>query len=190
LTYDWRSRSFIALSVMGIAVAFYHAYGELTYTAGQLLACDFSQRISCGSVFGSGYTTFPPPGVIPGLHEGISFWVYGVVWFPLCLLVGIWAIRKHGSPIGSVLVPFLMVGNIFTLFPWDIEIVILGGTYCPVCVSMYVINYVLTFLAVVSKPEEPDEGVAQPEAQTGGSSDGKSRISGISPGLSLSPSQP
>jgi len=104
---------------MGIAIAFYHAYGELTFT---LDACSISQALSCKAVFASGFTTFPPPGVVPGLHDGISFWVYGVVWFPLCLLVGLWAIRKYGSPVGSVLLTLLMVGNIFTLYPWDIAV--------------------------------------------------------------------
>jgi len=163
LTYDWRSRSFIALSVMGIAVAFYHAYGEITFT---LSACNLSQSLSCGSVFASGYTTFPPPDVIPGLHDGISFWVYGVVWFPLCLLVGLWAIRKYGSPKASVLVPVLMIGNIFTLYPWNIEIRILGGVYCPVCVSLYFINYILTFVALRSKSDEPNEEVDRPPVRS------------------------
>jgi len=165
LTYDRRSRSFIALSVMGIAVAFYHAYGELTYTTNHLSSCSFSDMFNCGTVFGSGYTSFPPAGVIPGLPDGISFWVYGVVWFPLCVVVGLRTIRRHGSPIGSVLVPFLMVGNIFTLYPLDIEIVILGGKYCVVCVSMYVINYILTFVALASKSREPTEEVDRPSAQ-------------------------
>jgi uncharacterized membrane protein len=159
LDYDRRSRAFIALSVMGIAVAFYHAYGELTYTIGGLNSCSFSTILSCTSVFASGLTTFPPAGSIPGF-PGISFWVYGVVWFPLCVIVGLWSIRKHGGLNPSVLVPFLMVGNIFTLYPWDIEIVILRGVFCIVCVSMYVINYVLTILAFSSKPietEEPEE---------------------------------
>jgi uncharacterized membrane protein len=163
LTYDWRSRSFIALSVMGIAVAFFHAYDEITFTFN---SCNLSPSISCGSVLGSGRTTFPPPGVVPGLQDGISFWVYGVVWFPLILLVGFLAIRKHGSPIGSVIVPLLMVGNIFTLYPWDIEIVILGGKYCLVCVSMYVINYILTFVALTSRSNVPSEEVDQPQART------------------------
>ncbi len=166
MTYDWRSRSFIALCVMGIAIAFYHAYGELTYTTNHLSSCNLSDVFNCGSVFGSGYTSFPPARVIPGLPGGISFWVYGVVWFPLCLAVGLRTIRKHASPIGSVLVPFLMVGNIFTLYPWDIEIVILGGKYCVVCVSMYFINYVLTFLALASKFSEPTEEVDQSLART------------------------
>jgi hypothetical protein len=151
LAYDWRSRAFVALSVMGIAVAVYHAYGEITYT---LSSCYISPKVNCGTVFASGYTTFPPAGSIPGLREGISFWVYGVVWFPVCLFVGLWAIRKYGNPRGSVLVPFLMIGNIFTLYPWDIEIRLLGGVYCPVCVSLYFINYILTFVALMSRSRE------------------------------------
>ena len=153
MVYDWRSRAFIALSVMGIAVAIYHAYGELTYTAGGLGACSLSKAISCAGVFGSGYTTFPPANSIPGLHAGIEFWVYGVVWFPVCLIVGLWAIRRYGSPSRSVIVPFLMIGNIFTLYPWDIEIRILDGVYCPVCVSLYCLNYLMTFIAFTSKPD-------------------------------------
>src|SRR5690348_12146790 len=101
---------------MGIAVAVYHAYGEITFTLG---SCSISHALSCQAVFASGYTTFPPPGVVPGLPNGISFWVFGVIWFPLCLIVGLLAIRKYGNPRGSLLVPFLMVGNLFTLYPWD-----------------------------------------------------------------------
>lgn len=123
---------------MGIADAIYHAYGELTFTFN---ACSLSKAFSCQSVFASGYTQV----------LGVSFWVYGVVWFPLCLVTGLWAIRKYGSPVGSVLVPFLMIGNIFTLYPWYIEITLLGGTYCPVCISLYVINYLLTFVALASR---------------------------------------
>jgi uncharacterized membrane protein len=153
LPYDWRSKLFIALAVMGTAVAVYHAYGEITYTVLNG-SCNINKVISCGSVFASGYTTFPPAGSIPGLHEGISFWVYGVVWFPVCLAVGLWQIRKHGLPNRSVLLPFLMIGNIFTLYPWDIEIHILHGVYCPVCVSLYCINYIMTFVALMSKSSE------------------------------------
>lgn len=141
MAYSWQSRAFISLSVMGIAVAVYHAYGEITFTLG---SCSISRAFNCASVFASGYTTV----------FGIEFWVYGVVWFPVCLLVGLWAIRKYGSPIRSFLVPFLMIGNIFTLYPWDIEIRILGGIYCLVCVSMYCINYLLTIVALTSTSSE------------------------------------
>ena len=138
MNYDLRSRAFIALSVMGIADAAYHAYGELTYS---LTSCSFSNKFSCALVFGSPYTKV----------LGIQFWVYGVVWFPVCLLVGLWAIRRYGSPLGSVLAPFLMIGNIFTIYPWYIEINLLGGDYCLVCISLYIINYVMTFVALASR---------------------------------------
>jgi uncharacterized membrane protein len=141
LAYDRLSRAFIALSVMGIAVAVYHAYGEITYT---FTSCNISKAISCSALFGSGYTRF----------LGVQFWVYGVVWFPVCLVVGLWAIRKYGNPRGSILVPFLMIGNIFTLYPWDIEIRILGGVYCLICVSLYCINYIMTFVAFFSRSKE------------------------------------
>src|SRR5271154_2781681 len=99
---------------MGIAVAFYHAYGEITYTVLHSGGCNINSHLSCGTLFGSGYTTFPPPGSIPGLKEGISFWVYGVVWFPFLVMVGLWSIRKYGGLKRSTLLPILMVGNIFT----------------------------------------------------------------------------
>ncbi len=141
MAYHWRSRAFIALAVMGIAVAFYHAYGEITYT---LNACSFTKAFSCQAVFASGYTTV----------LGVDFWVYGVVWFPVCVLVGLWAIRKYGTPLGSVVAPFLMIGNIFTRYPWYIEFKLLGGVYCLVCISLYCINYLLTFLSLMSRSSE------------------------------------
>jgi hypothetical protein len=149
------SRAYIALSVMGIAVAVYHAYGEITYTILNLHgACNINSFLSCGSVFASGYTTFPPAGSIPGLGKGIEFWVYGVVWFPVALLVGLWVINRYGGPRASTLVPFLMIGNIFTLYPWDIEIRILHGIFCLPCVSLYCINYLMTIVAATSRSTE------------------------------------
>jgi uncharacterized membrane protein len=141
LAYDWRSRAFIALAVMGVGVAVYHAYGEITFT---LSSCSISNVFSCKAVFASGYTSV----------LGVDFWVYGVVWFPACVLVGLWAIRRYGNPLGSVVAPFLMIGNIFTIYPWYIELKLLGGVYCLVCISMYVINYLLTLLALASRSGE------------------------------------
>lgn len=141
MAYDWRSRAFIALAVMGIAVAVYHAYGEITFT---LSSCSLSHVFSCSAVFASGYTTV----------LGVDFWVYGVAWFPACVLVGLWAIRRYGTPLGSVVAPFLMIGNIFTIYPWYIEVKLLGGVYCLVCISLYCLNYLLTFLALASRASE------------------------------------
>ncbi len=157
MTYDWRSKLFIALCVMGIADAIYHAYGEITFT---LNSCSLNAAFSCQSVFNSGYTTFPPPGVIPGV-PGISFWVYGVVWFPLSLLVGLSVIRRRGSPVGSIMAPFLMIGNIFTIYPWFIEVTLLNGRYCPVCISLYVINYALTFVVLLSRSPQVEPSITE-----------------------------
>lgn len=137
MSLDWRSKAFIALAVMGIAVAFYHAYGEITYS---LNACNLNKAFSCISVFSSGYTSF----------MGIDFWIYGVVWFPLCLILGLWVIERYGRPNRSILLPFLLVGDIWTLIPWNIEIKILAGVYCPVCISLYCINYIMTLVALAS----------------------------------------
>ncbi len=151
MNFDWRSRAFVALSVMGIADAVYHAYDEITFSFN---SCYINNFLSCKTVFASGYDTF----------LGVSFWVYGVVWFPVCLAVGFWAIRRYGSPNRNVVVPFLMIGNIFTLYPWDIEIRFLGGVYCPVCISLYVINYVLTGVALVSVSRQvaAEEAASEP----------------------------
>ncbi len=144
MAYDVRSRAFIALAVSGIGVAVYHAYDEINFAFN---SCNLSNVFSCQAVFGRGYDKV----------LGVNFWVYGVVWFPLVLLVGIWAVNRYGTPLGSVVAPFLMIGNIFTIYPWYIEIKLLNGTYCPVCISLYVINYVLTFVALASTSSGAEE---------------------------------
>jgi uncharacterized membrane protein len=136
---------------MGIATAIYHGYGEITFT---LNSCSLTKAISCGAVFAGGYTTV----------LGISFWVYGVVWFPVCLVFGLWVIRRDGGPSASVLVPFLMIGNIFTLYPWYIEITLLNGKYCPVCISLYLMNYLMTAVSLTYRRAETEE--LAPEATT------------------------
>ena len=73
-------------------------------------------------------------------------YVYGLVWFPLMLVLGYWSARRGGSLAGEVLVPVLTVGNIFTLYLWYLELGVIHAV-CPVCVSMYVLNYAMTALA-------------------------------------------
>ncbi|MDA4132771.1 MAG: vitamin K epoxide reductase family protein [Thaumarchaeota archaeon] len=153
MTYDWRSKSFIALAISGIAIAVYHAYGEITFT---LNSCSFNKFLSCGSVFARGHTTV----------LGVSFWVYGIAWFPVCLALGLWVIRRDGLPNGSIMAPFLMIGNIFTLYPWFVEIKIDGGVFCPVCITLYVVNYLMTFVALGSRVKYEDEEDA-PDPKTG-----------------------
>jgi uncharacterized membrane protein len=43
----------------------------------------------------------------------------------------------------SVLMLFLMIGNLFTVYLWYLELGVIH-LICPVCVSLYVVNYALT----------------------------------------------
>jgi len=135
---DNLSKSFLALAAIGIAVSIYHAYDEITnYSSALSTICNINSFFSCGNVFKSGYTTF----------LGLSLWVYGVVWFPLMLILGYWFVRKRGSLRGEVMVPVLMVGNFFTLYLWYLELVKIHAL-CPVCISLYCLNYAMTAICL------------------------------------------
>ena len=134
---DRLSRSFLALAAVGIPIAIYHGYDEITnYSAPGTTVCNINSFLSCGTVFQSGYTTFPP-------HGGLSMFVYGLIWFPLMLALGLWFTRRKGGINGVVMVPILMVGNIFTLYLWYLELGVIHAL-CPVCISMYVLNYLMS----------------------------------------------
>jgi uncharacterized membrane protein len=45
------------------------------------------------------------------------------------------------------MVPILMVGNVFTLYLWYLELGVIHAL-CPVCVSLYVLNYLMTAICV------------------------------------------
>ncbi len=127
---------FTGLAILGIIDAIYHAYSELT---GFFNDCNISKQISCGSVFQYGYTTI----------AGVPFWLLGVIWFPLMLILGfvLWNRSK------LLLIPILLIGNMFTIYLWYIDLGIIWPAIhaiCPVCVSLYVINYLLTIVAAVS----------------------------------------
>jgi len=68
----------------------------------------------------------------------------GLIWFPLLLVLGIvltkggtWRIR------GEILLPVLMIGNLFTIYLWYLELSIIQKI-CIYCVSLYILNYALT----------------------------------------------
>ena len=139
---DRLTKSFILLAAVGIAVAIYHGYDEVTaYSAPGTGICNINNVFSCASVFNSGYTKFPPG------PYGVDLYIYGLIWFPLMLLLGVRFGRKTGTLSGEVMVPVLMVGNMFTLYLWYLEIAVIHA-YCPVCISMYVLNYAMTALSV------------------------------------------
>jgi len=138
---DRLSKVFVVLAAVGIAVAIYHGYDEVTnYSAPGTGVCNVNSVVSCLSVFQSGYTKFPPG------PYGVSMFVYGLIWFPLMVVLGVWFGKRTGTLNGEILVPVLMVGNLFTIYLWYLEIAVIHA-YCPVCISMYVLNYAMTGLA-------------------------------------------
>lgn len=142
---DNLSKVFLGLAAVGIPDAAYHAYDEIThYSAVGTGLCNTGAsflgiRIGCESVFNSGYTKFPP-------GDGLSMWVYGMIWFPLMLVLGLWFTRGGGSIRGDVLLPVLMIGNIFTVYLWYLELGVIHAI-CPLCVSLYVLNYAMTVVS-------------------------------------------
>ncbi len=126
--------AFVGLSILGIGVAIYEAYDYLTQNFN---GCNFNSYVSCGTVATSGYTSL----------DGVPFYVMGLVWFPLVLVLVLALSRLGKQPVdGIILLPFLMIGNIFTIYLWYLELGVIHAI-CPVCVSLYVINYALTGLA-------------------------------------------
>ena len=132
-------KAYLILSAAGIAVAIYHSYDEL---AQSFQTCNINAQISCGGVFESGYTSI----------FGLPFYVLGLVWFPVALALGFFAVKRRPYAVtlnGSILLPFLMIGNLFTVYLWYLELGVIG-IICPVCVSLYAINYAMTALAARS----------------------------------------
>ncbi|MHB8565474.1 MAG: vitamin K epoxide reductase family protein [Nitrososphaerales archaeon] len=132
---DSISKIYLILAGIGIAVAIYHAYDELTQNFN---SCNINSQVSCEGVFESGHTAI----------FGVPFYVLGLIWFPLAFILGVFAVQKvqtktRLNPI--ILLPFLMIGNIFTLYLWYLELGVIG-IICPVCVSLYIINYAMTAL--------------------------------------------
>lgn len=134
------TKAFIILSAAGFGVAIYHAYDEIVHYSSEVSnSCHISGTFNCAA-------TFPYSHLI-----GIPLYVFGLVWFPLLLLISIWL---RSSPRRSILLPLVMVGNFFTLYLWYLDLAIVfpsTGAICPVCLSMYIINYILTILALASK---------------------------------------
>ena len=144
---DRLSKAFIVLALIGVAIAVYHGYDEVTaYTGPGSNYCSvftsFNPFLSCTTVFASGYATLPPNS-----STGLPLYVLGLVWFPLMVALGFWFGQKRGTLDGEVLVPLLMVGNIFTLYLWFVELGLIHAL-CPICVGMYLVNYSLTGFAL------------------------------------------
>jgi hypothetical protein len=120
------SQAFILLSVVGVGEAFYHAYQEKAFTT-NWFAVKFT-----------GYSAF----------YGIPYWVFGVVWFPLVLIVGLWATKMGRSDVSRKWLILLTVGNLFTVYLWYLDLIVINAI-TPTYVGLYLTNYALTGAVVV-----------------------------------------
>ena len=116
---------FVFLSGVGVAEAFYHAWLENAFTTNYSLV------------------NFAPYASL----DGIPYWVLGVVWYPIVLVVGLWATRFCRTSLRSWLLILLSVGNITTAYFWYLDSMIVHA-YDPLYVELYITNYALTGLVV------------------------------------------
>ncbi len=120
------SKAFITLSLVGIVEAFYHAWQENAFTT------------NIFKVHYSAYASF----------FGVPYWLFGVVWFPLIFVVGLWTTGLGRKSLRSELLILLAVGNVFTAYLWYLDIVVVRS-YTPLYVALYATNYALTALVVI-----------------------------------------
>ena len=130
------SSAYLIVAGSGIGLAIYTAYEYITQ---DFRTCSISQQFSCGGVAASGHTSL----------FGIPFYVTGLIWFPLVFLIGLVTSKLGKAPVnGEILLPLLMVGNIFTGYLWYLEIAVIH-IICPLCVGLYAVNYVLTAIVLL-----------------------------------------
>ncbi len=137
------SAAYIVVATAGIGLAIYVTNEYLTQNFN---SCNINAVFSCGGVYQSGYTSL----------FGIPFYLMGLVWFPVAFTLGLFTSRFGERPVKSeILLPFLTVGNIFTGYLWYLELAVIH-IICPLCVSLYVVNYVLTFIVLLQLLREPN----------------------------------
>ncbi len=119
------SRTFIDFAVIGVVLAFYHAWSEGLFTSNLFII----QYAPWASFFGTPYSLF------------------GVVWFPVVLAVGLWSTRLSRIDLKRSLLLLLTVGNLFTMYFWYVDVAFVKA-YNPLYLGLYVTNYALTGLVV------------------------------------------
>jgi len=115
--------------VGGLAVAIFHALQENFYVPQNV--CTVNSKISCQGVFDSGYISV----------FGVPFWLLGLTWFVVLIPLS-YVLLAHGNH-WKILFGILNIGNLFTIYLWNIELNIIG-IICPVCVFIYCFNYAAT----------------------------------------------
>ena len=140
--------AYLITAAIGIGLAIYVTIEYLTLNFN---SCNINQFFSCGGVYQSGYTSL----------FGIPFYLVGLVWFPAIFVVGLASSKMGSRPVnGEFLLPLLMAGNVFTIYLWYLELAVIH-IVCPLCVSLYVVNYALTvivFASIFAEHSSPDTG--------------------------------
>ncbi len=116
---------FAAVSFAGILLAFYHAWDEGAFST------------NYGQVSFSGFASF----------YGVPYWVFGVIWFPVVFVIGLWWTGVGKRPLSKEMLLLLTVGNVFTGYLWYLDLVIINA-FTVVYVALYAMNYLLTALVV------------------------------------------
>ncbi|MDG7013099.1 MAG: hypothetical protein JRN11_05470 [Nitrososphaerota archaeon] len=119
------SIAFVFLSLVGVAEAFVHAWQENAFTT-YWTQVRFSSYASL---------------------LGVPYWAFGIVWFPLVLVVGLWVTRFGRDSLRRELMVLLTVGNIFTGYLWFLDLVVVRA-FSAEYVGLYVTNYALTGLVI------------------------------------------
>ncbi|XP_018304497.1 vitamin K epoxide reductase complex subunit 1 [Mycetomoellerius zeteki] len=103
--------------------------------------CDISEHISCTKVFmteyGKGFGLFPKDSVF-----NISNPIYGLMFYTLITILSM--INNYTFSAATVILG--IISNILSIYL--IHILYLQRDICVVCISMYIINVVITFLAI------------------------------------------
>lgn len=120
------SKAFIIVSVGGVLAAVYHAWLEQAFVT---------------NIFVVNYAPFAS-------FFGVPYWLFGVVWFPLILVVGLWSTRLGKTSLSESLLALLTIGNLFTVYLWYLDLLVVRA-FTVVYVVLYVINYALTGLVVL-----------------------------------------
>lgn len=120
------SQAFLFLSGVGVAEAFYHAWQENAFSTNWF------------NVTFSGYASL----------YGVPYWAFGIVWFPLILVVGLRATHVGKASVPGSLLLLLTVGNVFTGYLWYLDLLVVKSI-APTYVGLYLTNYALTGAVVV-----------------------------------------
>jgi len=120
------SKAFIILSFIGIIEAFYHASLENAFTT---------------NIFVVHYSPFAS-------FSGVPYWLFGVVWFPLIFLVGLWTTGLGRRSLRIELLILLTIGNVFTAYLWYLDIFVVEA-YTLLYIALYATNYALTGLVAI-----------------------------------------